>query len=442
VPPAPGCATLGAVLLPSPRAALLLLPGLVALLAGAPPAAVAALDLALLALVALDAAQAPRPDALRATRRVREPLSAFAPNRVVLSLESASPRPLRLALVDGVPAGFTSSGHRRALVLPPGASAALEYAVVPRARGRAIFGDLHLEAEGPLRLGRRRWRLPLAHEVAVYPDLRGLAEPAGKGAPGPGRVRPRGLREGREFAALRPYLPGDDVRAIDWKATARRGTPVVRETQPERNQTLWLLLDCGRHLSGRLPDGRTKLDHAVDAALALARAAAGRGDRAGAILFGAEVERIVPPGAGRAALGPLAEALHRAEPRFEEPDWTAACEALLARQRRRALAVLLTDLADPDASAALLAGVRRLRRHHLVLVAAVADPELAGAARARPADEAGAFARVAAERILEEREATARRLAADAVRVESAPARDLAAAVVGRYLAVKARGEL
>jgi uncharacterized protein (DUF58 family) len=363
-------------------------------------------------------------------------------NAVTLSLESTSRRPLRLALADAPPASFDARDHRRSVVLPPGGGLALDYEVTPRARGRAAFGDLHVRAEGPLRLGARQWRIALAREVPVYPDLRGLAHASGAATPEAGRARARGHREGREFRALRPYLAGDDVRAIDWKATARRGAPVVREWQPERNQTVWLLLDCGRLLSARLGDGRTKLDHAVDAALAVARAAASRGDRAGAILFGAEVQRVVPPGSGRAPLGPLAEALHLAEARVEAPDYAAAFEALLARQRRRALVVVLTDLADPETSAPLLEGAARLRRRHLVVVAAVADSEIADAATARPRDAEEAFMRVAAERILAERDAAAARLAAAAVRVESVPAKGLSAALVARYLSVKERGEL
>lgn len=432
--------------LPTPRAALLLAAGaLPALLAAGSPGAlwlVLAVDLAVLAAAAADARWTPGPGALAAERRVREPLSAFAPNRVTLALSSRARRPLRLDLADAPPPELDSAGHRRRLVLQAGQQSLLEYDAVPRRRGEVRFGNLHVRARGPLGLAARQWRIPLARTVSVYPDLRGLAVATGAERAEEGRARVRGPYEGREFAALRPYRPGDDVRSIDWKATARRGAPVVREWQPERNQAVWLLLDCGRRLSGRLRDGRTKLDHAVDAALAVARAAALRGDRVGAVLFGAEVGQVVLPGAGREGLGALAGALHRAEPRLEEPDYGAAFDALAGRQRRRALVVLFTDLSDPDSGAELRARAARLARRHLVLVAAVADSELSDAAAARPAGTEEAFARVAAERILEEREQAAAALAAEGVRVESAPATGLVAAVVGRYLAVKRRGEL
>jgi uncharacterized protein (DUF58 family) len=431
--------------LPTVRAALLLAAGAVLALAagaGAALAVVAAVDAAVVLLFLADALRTPGPGALRAGRRVREPLSAFAASAVSLHLESAASRPLRLELADAPPASFDARGHRTALTLAPGGAATVGYEVRPRARGDAAFGDLHVRALGPLGLAARQWKLPLARTVPVYPDLRALATLPGATRLEPGGVRARGHHEGREFAALRGYVPGDDVRSIDWKATARRGGPVVREWQPERNQILWILLDCGRHLSARLADGRTKLDHAVDAALALARAAAARGDRAGAVLFGAEVRRVVPPTGGRAQLGPLADALHTADARIEESDYGAAFDVLDARQRRRALVVVFTDLADPDTSALLLARAAQLRRRHLVLVAAVADSEIADVAAARPRDAEEAYARAAAETILDEREQAARRLQGSGVRVESVPARDLAAAVVGRYAEVKARGSL
>jgi len=432
--------------LPTTRTVSLLAAGaLLALAALGEPAllrALLAFDLAVLAAAALDALRAPGPGSLRARRRLRQPLSAFAPNRVAVEIEPSAGRAVLADVADAPPASFEATGHRARLAVPGAGAALLAYQAVPRARGLHRFGDLHVRARGPWGLAARQWRVPLEQEVAVYPDLRGLARAEAPGAPEPGAARARGHREGREFESLRPYAAGDDLRTVDWKATARRGAPVVREHEPERNQTVWLVLDCGRQLSARLPDGRLKIDHAVDAALAVARAAVKRGDRVGALLFGAEVRRIVPPGRGSRQLGPVAEALFQAEAAVEESDYAAAFDELAARQRRRALVLVFTDLADPDTSALLLQRAALLRRRHLLLLAAVADSAIADAARAVPETAADAYARLAAERILAERELAARRLQAAGVEVASVPARDLTAAAVGGYLAAKASGRL
>jgi uncharacterized protein (DUF58 family) len=436
----------GHVPFPTPRAALLLFLGAVPTLVAAgsrgAATAVVALDLAILGLLLVDGLLTPGPGSLSASRGLSEPLSAFAPNRVVLTLTSRTRRRLRLDVADAPPPVLEATAHRRRVEVQPGESVALEYAATPRRRGAAAFGDLHVRARGPLGLAFRQWRVPLAHTAPVYPDLRSLAAAAGAERAEAGRARVRRAHEGREFASLRPYLAGDDVRSVDWKATARRGAPVVREWEPERDQAVWVLLDCGRLLSARLGDGRTKLDHAVDAALALARAATGRGDRAGAVLFGAEVTRVVLPSRGRAGLATLAEALHSAEPLLEASDFTAAFQAVEARQPRRGLVVVLTDLDDPDSSAPLRAGAAQLARRHLVRVMAVSDSEVAEVARERPAGAEAAFARAAAEQILADQELAAAELAAAGVRVERVPARELAGAAVRRYLDVKRRGEV
>lgn len=444
-PPAPGARPgAPAPWLPTPFTALLLAAGLLPpLLAGAASLpATLAWDGIVALLFAADALLAPRPGSLAASRTFRDPLSAFASNRITLRASNVGRATLRLALADAPPAGFECTGHRRRAVLPAGAVADLSYDAVPRLRGPAAFGDLHVRATGPLRLASRSWRVLLAAPARVYPDLRALALPAAASQAETVRPRRHGPREGREFESLRPYLADDDLRAIDWKATARRGAPVVRQWQPERNQVIWLLLDCGRLLAARLPDGRTPLDRAVDAALAVARAGVARGDRVGAILFGAEVRRVVPPGSGRAQLGPLAEALHAAQPAAEESDFQGAFAALDARQRRRALVLIFTDLADPDTSALLISRAAHLRRRHLVLVAAPDDSAVATAARAAPRTAEEAWIRTAAGRILAERDAAAHRLQAAGVRVERCPAEGLAAAALRGYLAAKERGVL
>jgi len=435
------------VLLPTPRAASLAAAGLlVALLALPWPrlgGAVLALDLLLLAAVAADALRAPRPGSLAARRGFADPMSAFAPAAVGLELAWRGSRAAFVRLADAPPSSFESQGHRMEVLLPPRGEVALGYRVVPRSRGDFRFGDLHVRAAGPWGLAARQWRTELAAAVRVYPDLRGLARLDASLAPGSAPSRRGGIPDGREFEGLRPHLPGDDVRRVDWKATARRGAPVVREMGPERSQTVWLLLDCGRPLAGRLPGGRTRLDGAVDACLALSRAATRGGDRVGLVAFGSEVRALVPPGRGSGQLGPLAAALYGLDARPEEPCLSHALDLVQARQGRRALVVLFTDLTDPESGAALVARATLLCRRHLVLLVAPADPALSSAAASRPSSVEDAFARVAAARILAEREAALARLRGTGVRVaDVAAGQSASAAALTGYASAKASGRL
>ena len=455
-------------MVPSRRFVLLVAAGLVPLVLGlvwGPGVALGvAWDLGLAVLLGVDLARAPRPARLSVTREVEDVLSIGVPATVTLRLRWRGRRRAAVRLVDAPPEGFTVTaasgatdpatgaagapdrigGARGTLVLPAGAEGRQRYRVVPHHRGEHRFGDLYLRLEGPLGLALRLHRVPLAQAVRVYPDVtalmrdeRALLATRTLGA----RRLPRRVQGGRAFDRLREYVAGDDVRHLDWKATARRGQPVTREYRPEQNQDVILMLDCGRHMRPKV-DTQTKLDHAVSAALTLAGVALSRGDRVGLVAFGHAVDAWLPPRKGRDQLLRIVDALYPVEASLAEADYHAAYDALGRRALRRALIVTFTDLLDEDASRVLLARTERLRPRHLPLVVTVADGGLAKVAHGRPADRDGALRHVAAARVLRDREATVRRLALGGALVVDVPAEDLTAATVSRYLEVKASGRL
>jgi len=184
------------------------------------------------------------------------------------------------------------------------------------------------------------------------------------------RAPVRRRTEGREFDSLREYRPGDDARTIDWKATARRAKTMVRIHRPERDQPVMLVLDCGRHMAG-LVEGRRKLDHAVDAALRLAKVSLDEEDLVGVVAFAGEVRAHVPPRKGAAHLRELARALYRVEAALEESDYGGALDLCFRRHHKRTLVVVLTDLVDPETSAVLVRRTLALAPRHLPLVASL-----------------------------------------------------------------------
>jgi uncharacterized protein (DUF58 family) len=404
-----------------------------------------ALDVAVLLVCAYDFLAAPRAEDVEVRRRVEPVLSSGVANPVRLELRLAGARPVRGRVRDEVPPGVEVHGHEQPFALTPESpQATVAYTLHPPTRGDLRLGDVHLRLLGPLGLCMRQVRVAAAHGVKVYPDLTALTREAlalAMASDAPAERTLRRSAEGREFESLREYRTGDDFRTVDWKASARRGRTMVRVYQPERNQPVLLLLDCGRHMAGRV-DGRRKLDHAVDAALRLAKVSLEAGDLVGVLAFASDVRAYLPPRKGREHLRLLTEALYRAEAALEESDYGRAYDFAFARSSRRSLVVLFTDLVDPDASGTLLARTLALRPRHLPVVASLLDEDLRAAATEVPESVQEAYGRQAAARIEEDYQRTALTLRDAGALVVRAPARGFGAAAINTYLHVKARGLL
>lgn len=404
-----------------------------------------ALDLLVLAGLVLDFVLAPGRGALAVRRELSPILSSGVANKVTVWLERTSSRAVRGWLRDLAPSDTVAEGHQARFALSgEDLALAISYRLTPPTRGDLSFGDVYVRLTGPLGLCSRQHRHPAAQTVKVYPDLHGLSKDALALARAQDASANRAIRkaeEGRAFESLREYRPGDDYRALDWKATARKGSPVVRVQQPERNQAVLLFLDCGRQMAGAVK-GRRKLDHAVDAALKLARVGLAQGDQVGVVAFAREVLAYVPPGRGAAHLKTMTQTLYRLEATLTESDYGRALEQAFARFHRRALVVMITDLLDRDSSAALVKRMLALRPRHLPLVASMLDEDVQRIAREVPAEVDGAFEREVAQRVEADYLLTAAQLRERGALVVRASARALSAAAVNEYLQVKARGLL
>src|SRR5205809_853308 len=318
--------------------------------------------------------------------------------------------------------------------------------VNPARRGRQRGGGFVLDSVGPLGLGLRRERIALPWEVAVYPPLvtvrlqASLARAQRRREQG---ITPlRRLGEGRLFESLRDWVPGDDLRHIDWKATGRRGKVITRRFEAERRQHVLLVLDLGRLLTAEIAGGISRLEYVVRAALESAYAAVQHDDNVGVMAFADGVQHLVAPQRGRLALKRVLDVLARVEPRLVEPDYPGAFRYLAARNRKRALTVLFTDVIDRFAPDALVANVASLRPRHLPLAVTLQNPELNQVAAMRPAVAPDAFRKAAAEELLRAREEALGHMRRAGVLVLDVPPERAAEAVVAKYLDLKRRGRL
>jgi uncharacterized protein (DUF58 family) len=379
----------------------------------------------------------------------REAPAAFSVGRpmpVLYRWQNPLGRGLDLRVREAVPAPLESLGEpERRLRLPAAGTLVEELLHAPVRRGKASGGRLEIRVAGPLGLVWRQGRRMIPWDVVVYPSLRSAALRA---LPGQAQRRReagfRGVRrigEGRVFESLREWVPGEEPRSIDWKATARRGKLMARQYEDERRQHVMIVLDAGRLLTAEI-EGRARLEPAIDAALELAHAAVAHDDNVGLLVFADQVLAYLPPARGRRALRGVLDALAGVEGRLVEPDYPAAFAYLAARIRKRAFTVLLTDVIDRTASEAFVTQAGSLRPRHLPLAVTLRDPGLARLATSRPADLAAAFERAAAEELLQAREEALGALRSGGVLVLDVAPEGAARAVVEQYERLKRRAAI
>ena len=354
-------------------------------------------------------------------------------------------RRLRVGVADQL-APSLGAGTRRVRVTVPGrGSVVARTPIRPSRRGRFEPDELTVRTEGPVGLLARQGRRPPRACCASIPRSR-----RGKEAElriDRTRLHEVGLRSvkgrggGTDFDQLRDYSVDDEFRRMDWAATARTGSAIVRTYRAERNQTVLVLLDNGRIMAGRVA-GVPRVEHAMDAVLMLTAVATRLGDRAGLVVFDRRMRAVVAPSHGGDQLARVSEAMYQIEPELAESDYQGAFTQVLARFRRRALLVMLTELADQALVDTLLPALPLIARSHLVLIGAVTDPDLVGWAARTPSDASGAFRKAAAQSALEERRRLVARLRGLGATVVDAAPGALAPALADAYLKVKATGRL
>jgi len=251
-------------------------------------------------------------------------------------------------------------------------------------------------------------------------------------------IKPRPVRgEGREFESLREYVPGDDPRHIDWRASARHARLQVRQYQTERRHTVFVALDTGR-LMGAYVDGTSKLDHAINCAAALARASIGYGDRIGLIAFDRQLRLFVRPKSGRSGVGALVDATSSLVPELFEPDYRILVETLARHQKKRSLVVVITDFVESGASSELEAYLAVLARRHCVMLVALRDRMLREVDEREPAlSRERLYRRLALQDLVAEREAVLARIGRFGAQVLDLDPAQVTAPVLNRYLAVR-----
>ena len=402
-------------------------------------------DGAIVLLALLDGYVAPRRDTVSVRRDAPESFAAGRSVKFHYRWRNTSARSARLFVREVRPDRLGGAVPTRSLEILSNQETREAQIAVPRRRGRSTAGWLALRSRGPLGFGQRQWKVALPWDVIVYPAMpasrlkASIAEATRRREAG--QRRARRLGEGQQFESLREWVPGDDTRFIDWKATAKRQKVMARQFEEERRQQVMLVLDAGRLLTADVA-GQSRMELAVRAALWLAFAANRHDDDVGVMVVSEKVSHYVTPQRGRRGLQQVLDVLATVEAQLVEPDYPAAFRYLAIRNRKRALTVFITDVIDRSASEALVLHVGSLRPRHLPLVVTLKNPELESVAHSRPESVYGAYRKAAAEELLAARgEALGQMRRSGAVVLDVHPER-ASAAVVEKYLDLKRRGRL
>jgi uncharacterized protein (DUF58 family) len=263
-----------------------------------------------------------------------------------------------------------------------------------------------------------------------------------------GELHQRKRGQGTDFASLREYAVGDDAKAIDWNATARRDRPVLRTYEAEQEQRLLVLVDAGRMMVSDL-EGLTRFDRALNAALCLALTGLTHNDQVGIGIFADKPLLYLPPKRGKTYMNRILESTFAVQPQMVEPDYASILAYFASAQKGRSLMVVLSDLTDPTGSQSLLSGMANLAPRHLPFCVTLKDRQVQQIAQSTVPEEVkttqamdSIYKRAIAIDLLNQRELALSVLTKRGCLVLDAPPQELSDRLVDKYIQVKSRGRL
>ncbi|ANK94472.1 MULTISPECIES: DUF58 domain-containing protein [Rhizobium] len=330
------------------------------------------------------------------------------------------------------------------------------------ARAASVAGESHVRATVNLRLTRRgryaihvlwlKWpsrlrlldiiaQMPVEKEIAVLPDISPVLSGAIRTQILPLEAGQKDLRlrgEGSEFHQLREFASGMDPRSIDWKRSARMRNLVVREMRAERNHQIILCIDSGRLMAEQL-GGFTKLDRAINAALAMCWGAGLAGDLVGFYSFDSRPRLFVPALPGRAAFPRLQTKCAELRYETQESNHTLGLTHLSGRLKRRSLVVIFSDFVDSITAELMIENIQVLARHHFIVYVALRDPMLAKLTEPEEISLDAVARSVAARQIVQERRTVMEKLVRLGVLCLDSTPEALTSDLIARYIEIKSR---
>lgn len=384
---------------------------------------------------------APR-KAVTVTRELSDRFSIGDDNKVELIFKSHLPFRAQINVIDEIPFQFQERNWLRKVQLGAGVEERVEYKLRPVTRGEYHFGNVNVFIHGHLKLAKRRVVTAEPQTVKVYPSYIQLRRyhllAVSNRLQEAGVKRMRRLGHSMEFEQIREYVPGDDYRTINWKATARKDGLMVNNFTDERSQQIYCVINKGRVM--KMPFlGMTLLDHAVNASLVLSNVALVKQDRAGLITFGEQVDSFVLADKKTTQMGQIMESLYRQSTRFLEPDFEKLYSIIRTRITQRSLLILFTNFESVEALQREMPALRRIAQYHLLLVVFFENTELKAITESPAESTEDIYIKTIAEKFVYEKKLMVKELHNNGIPSILTTPENLTVNAINKYLELKTR---
>ncbi len=400
------------------------------------------LNLVLVAVACVDLLISPGPNDVEIRREVSEVLSVGAANPASLIVRNRAHATLSLTLHDDPGPLCEIDRLPQTVSIAPNKEETISYAVKPGRRGASEMPAVHLKFLTRLGLWTRQQIRELKTPIRIYPDIRAvyryelMARQNRLSEIGVRMMRMPG--QGREFERLREFRYGDEIRQIDWKATARQRALISREFNVERNQNIVIMVDCGRFMRNET-DGISYLDRALNSAIMLSYIALGQGDNVSLLAFSSRIERFIRPVRGKPGIQSILRSTYDIQASPNASDYSMALEYLTTVQRKRALVVLITFVTD-ELQLRVIGNSLKLRSlPYLPLCVLLQDVGLRAMADRIPETDLDAYHTAAAAQILTGQSHEAASLREAGIMLIDTPPELLTERLINEYLSIKAR---
>ena len=385
------------------------------------------------------------PKAIFAKRHAPERLSNSDENELGIYIESTYPFTIAAGIIDEIPFQFQKRDVWFTTVLKAGEHKLINYLLRPVKRGQYAFGAIRVFVRSPLGLISRRYNFDQAETLPVYPsflqmrkyELMAISNRLNE----IGIKKIRRLGHSMEFEQVKSYVPGDDYRTINWKATARQGNLMTNFYTDEKSQQVYCVINKSRAM--KMPfDGLSLLDYAINASLVLSNIALIKEDKAGLITVAEKIGSIIPADRRHSQLNKILEVLYKEKTRYLETNMEALYSTIRNVLKQRSLVVFFTNYESMNALQRQLPFLKRIARYHLLLVVFFENTELRSLSEQPAADVEEVYIKTIAEKFSYDKKLMVKELAKHSIQSILTAPQNLTVNTINRYLELKAKQKI